>query len=164
MNKLLLFCFVFILGIGCKDAPKEAAKTVPAPAPVEQLAPLTNEFFGQYLQPVDYVDIVLYHQGFSMNISQPGSIQSLFSGLTGEAVMPEASCPAQGRIFFNSKGQTMTEADLHFIPNQCAILVFYIGGKKVYASKLNETGANIFNNYFANAAKMQTDLQQQQGQ
>lgn len=161
MNKFIYFSLLFFLFFSCKNESKKTATPAATPsAPVaKQLAALDNDFATKYLQTVDYIDIVLYNQGFSMNISQPGSIQSLFGGLTTQPTMPAANCPAQGRIFFNSKGKTMTEADLHFIPNQCAIMVFYIDGKRTYASQMNETGINIFSNYFNNAADMQSKIQ-----
>lgn len=96
----------------------------------------------------------MYQEGFSMNIAQKPSIQTLIASLSTANPPIGSNCPARGRLFFQEKGQSIGEADLHFTNGVCAALVFYEKGERVYTTQMTEQGANIFGNYFNNAAQL----------
>ncbi len=167
MNKIYLFTFLIILFVGCDDsAPKnletnsqttskQSSQTAAAPTqPGFQLPPITQELAQYLYDKCDYIDIIMYQEGFSMNISQKPSIQSVISSLSTANPEIGANCPARGRLFFQEKGQTIGEADLHFTSGVCAALVFYEKGQRTYTAQMTEQGANIFGNYFNNAAQL----------
>lgn len=163
---LLTLYALFLFSCGNTSDPNTSPTppvTNPAPAATAQqqatgktitLPPVSQEFALNLFENCDYIDIIMYQEGFSMNISQKGSIQTVIQGLSATNPVLGANCPAQGRLFFQNKGQTIGEADLHLTSGVCAALVFYENGKKAYTSQMTEQGASIFANYFQNAAKL----------
>lgn len=167
MNRIYLLSFLLTLFASCGDSaqknsetnsqttPEQSPQTAAAPTqPGLQLPPITQELAQNLFDKCDYIDIIMYQEGFSMNISQKPSIQSLISSLSTANPEIGTNCPARGRLFFQEKGQTIGEADLHFTSGVCAALVFYEKGQKTYTAQMTEQGANIFGNYFNNAAQL----------
>ncbi len=165
---LLSFCIISCGGTADSTTAGSPQAATPAPAPAQQkttgktisLPPVTPEFAMNLFENCDYIDIIMYKEGFSMNISQKGSIQTVIQGMSAANPVLESNCPAAGRLFFQNKGTTIGEADLHFTSGICAALVFYEKGERKYTSQMTEKGASIFANYFQNANK----LKNQQGQ
>lgn len=165
---LLGFCLFSCGGAADSTTTASTQTATSTPAPAQQkttgktisLPPVTSEFAMNLFENCDYIDIIMYKEGFSMNISQKGSIQTVIQGISAANPVLESNCPAAGRLFFQNKGATIGEADLHFTSGVCAALVFYEKGKRKYASQMTEKGASIFANYFQNANK----LKSQQGQ
>lgn len=170
MKKIILLSIIFLTILSCGNNTSATKPAVSTPTPVAQpaaenlltLPPVTSDFANNLYANCDYIDIIMYKEGFSMNISQKNSIQTVVAGLSGSNPSLGSNCPAQGRLFFQNQGQTIGEADLHFTTGVCAALVFYENGKKAYTSQLTEKGAGIFANYFQNAMKLKNQAGQQQ--
>jgi len=144
-----------------ENPPPSAASTPATPTgKVISLPAINQDFAMNIFNNCDYIDIIMYKEGFSMNIAQKPSIQTLVQGLSATNPDLGSNCPAQGRLFFQNQGQTIAEADLHFTANVCAALVFYEKGARAYTSQMTEQGAGIFANYFKNARDLKTQAQQ----
>jgi hypothetical protein len=113
-----------------------------------QLPPLSRDWFDRLVNEVDYIDFIFYNQDFSLSLNERESVMQFLGGIGLEHVVQDPNCPSQGRIFMQVQGNEIMAADIHFIDNQCAYLVFLIGNKPMYANKLNQNGEDVFRAYF----------------
>lgn len=113
-----------------------------------QLPPLSREWFTRLVNEVDYIDFIFYNQDFSLSLNDRESVMQFLGGIGLDHVVQDPNCQAQGRLFMQSQGNEIMAADIHFIENQCAYLVFLIGNKPMYANKLNKNGEDVFRAYF----------------
>lgn len=165
-NWIPALLFVFILG-ACNEGndPKQPGDNASSNTEISeynqtkkaQLPPLSREWFDRLVNEVDYIDFIFYNQDFSLSLNERESVMQFLGGIGLENVMQDANCPSQGRIFLQSQGNEIMAADIHFIDNQCAYLVFLIGNKPMYANKLNQNGMDVFRAYFG--AKNQLNRQ-----
>jgi hypothetical protein len=112
-----------------------------------QLPPLSKEWAERLFNTTTYLDFIFYNVSYTLSMNESQSIKQFISGIGTKHVFQDKNCPSQGRIFFQEEGNVFMEADIHYIENQCAYLVFFIGNKAMFANELNDSGKEMFRNY-----------------
>ena len=112
-----------------------------------QLPPLSKEWANRLFNSTTYLDFIFYNVSYTLSMNESQSIKQFISGIGTKHVFQDKNCPSQGRIFFQEEGNVFMEADIHYIENQCAYLVFFIGNKAMFANELNDSGKEMFRNY-----------------
>lgn len=95
----------------------------------------------------DYVDFVFYYLNFSMSQKVQNSIRQTIAHISSDVPQINPNCQPIGRIFFQSEGQNISEADI-FYSNGCSYYIFYEDGKYAYANKMLPQGTQFYDNIF----------------
>ena len=142
------------------DSSREAPATrATAPSPALVAPSLPADEYARLRDSVTYIDYLFFELSFSMSMSEPPAIRYALEGISPEAAVPRAACPAMGRIFYKVGGRTVREADLHFAPG-CTYLAFYgDDGRVAYANELSPAGEAFFNNQFRQLLPNYTDIE-----
>lgn len=171
MDKLFLF-FVLLFFIACgnpqstETAIEETENSTPSATTETPTAAATQNASQTYptlptdkaeelFTKTDYMDYVFYDLPFSMNHSKTADIQNSIRYISTSPVnntIPQ--CASIGRIFYQSKGEIIGEAEFHFNNEQnCYYMIFLEEGKPKYANLLTETGVRNYSNIFAQVKK-----------
>lgn len=95
----------------------------------------------------DYVDFVFYYLNFSMSQKVQNSIRQTIAHISSDVPKINPNCQPIGRIFFQSDGKNISEADI-FYSNGCSYYIFYEDGKYAYANLMLPQGAQFYDNIF----------------
>lgn len=108
---------------------------------------ITPEKVKMLWDKCDYVDFVFYYLNFSMSQKVQNSIRQTIAHISSEVPLIDPNCQPIGRLFFQSDGQNISEADI-FYGNGCAYYIFYEDGKYAYANKMLPQGTQFYDNIF----------------
>ncbi len=123
-----------------KEVPSQTVETEGSKYPLPDEAMLKNIW-----EKCDFVDYVFYQLPISISIDGAvSSVQPHITFIGNQPVQAAADCAAIGRVFFQINGENAAEADLHWGPS-CAYYIFYVDGKKTYASQVSAEGIGFFN-------------------
>ena len=155
MSSLLLS----VGGLGCKDKPAttntattSTTPTSPPPAAVSSVPPaypsISLEEMKVLFDKCDYIDFIFYNMDFSMSVNDKGNVQRVITFIDKAQPPGDVTCPAMGRIVFQSDGEILSEADMHY-DKECFHFVIYKDGKKAYTNKMTAQGRTYFQQMFA---------------
>ncbi len=157
-----IFSLVFLLSlIACKNdkptTPPAATPPPPAPAAVHQvnLPSITLAEMENLNVNCDFIDYTFYDPRLPMSISldELSSIRQTLGHVSQAPPAPTAAnCKPSGRIFYQSKGEYILEAEFYFTDG-CAFFVFFKDGKATYANDMADAGKQFFSNNIAQALK-----------
>lgn len=164
MNKFILVLFLAAATWACQGGQAEQSEssttTNPPAAGTEANNASASANTGTALYPsiptekvkmlwdkCDYVDFVFYYLNFSMSQKVQNSIRQTIAHISTEVPLIDPNCQPIGRLFFQSEGQNISEADI-FYSNGCAYYVFYEDGKYAYANKMLPNGTKFYDNIF----------------
>lgn len=169
-----LFIFPFLL-IACGDAEPskltdgtadaqssetadQGSEAATAPAAFEpgDLPPLPAERADELVKSCDVIDVIFYHLGISMNMTDPPSIYRALRFIGAENPKLPASCQPAGRFFYQSDGENILEADF-YLSNGCLYFVFMEQGKPAYGNIMTDEGVLYFNNVLRQAGLLGAD-------
>ncbi|MEL7021799.1 MAG: hypothetical protein AAGK47_09330 [Bacteroidota bacterium] len=112
---------------------------------------MSSEKATRLFRMTDYMDYVFYDLPFSMSHDKEADIKNAISyigAIPTTTAMPQ--CPSIGRIFYQSKGEIIGEAEFHFnSESRCHYLVFLEDGKPKYSNLLTEIGVRNYTDIFA---------------
>lgn len=163
MNKIVFLCCVSLMLLACGGGQKASDGTSAAPAATAPAAShpvlypsVAPETVKMLWDKCDYIDFVFYYLNFSMSQKEPQSIKGTIAHISADVPGIDPNCKPIGRLFFQSEGKNVLEADI-FYSNGCAYYIFYEDGKYAYANKMMPAGAQFFDNIFK-----QVEAQQKQ--
>ena len=108
---------------------------------------------------VTNIDYIFFNLDISMAMTDPPAIRSAFQQMDASTPVPLAwDCPAIGRIFYVSNGETVAISELHFAQG-CTYLRFYEDDVLTTAVRLNELGIRFLQNLGVPMPQMQTTSQ-----
>ena len=165
LSVLLLIMSSLLLsvgGLGCKDKPATANKTTTnataSTAPASPAAAVSSvppaypsislEEMKVLFDKCDYIDFIFYNMDFSMSVNDKGNVQRVITFIDKAQPPGDVTCPAMGRIVFQSNGEILSEADMHY-DKECFHFVIYKDGKKAYTNKMTAQGRTYFQQMFA---------------
>ena len=158
MYKILVTFSILVTAFACGEPAADNTSTTEPPAaalveePLKQLYPtLPLDKAERLFKQTDYMDYVFYELPFSMNHSKAADIQNSIRYISTSPVTNRIpQCKSIGRIFYQSKGEIISEAEFHFNDAQgCYYMIFMEEGQPKYANLLTATGVNNYNNLFA---------------
>jgi hypothetical protein len=124
-----------------KSAQNRETTTTPASSfstlPVETLRTLVAE--------CDYIDLIVYNPSFSMSQSEAASIQATLQQIGDGVPAHNPSNQPFGRIFYQSKGETLLEADV-YLGQTGSYFIFYQDKKQAFANVMTTQGVNFYIN------------------
>jgi len=121
--------------------------TAPAVTP-NALPSITLEEMKLLYEKCNYIDFIFYNMDFSMSVQDKNNVQRVVTFVDKTQPSGNLTCKAMGRIVYQSSGETLMEADMHF-DKYCRHLVFYKDGKKVAANNMTDQGVAYFNQMFS---------------
>ena len=143
---LLLPCCALFLIASCGDnkITKEKKEEVNTSA----LPSISFEEMKDIYETCDFVDFIFYEVDFSMSIKDKNNIQRTLSFATPTVATPNPACKAMGRVFFQRKGEVLTEADM-YLGKGCNYFIFHKDGKPTYANTISPQGQAYFAEVFS---------------
>ncbi len=149
MSRIVIILFTLVL-LSCQNNDK-SPKTPPHIAPqVPQLQEVPypqapNDLLEDIARRGDYIDYLFYRFPISMNRDGNDKVREGLMQLVRQTPRTYPGCQADGRVFFQSQGQVIVEADL-FIQEGCFYMLFYKDGKPAYANALSPDAIQFFSN------------------
>jgi len=154
-----IFLFSCLVYIGCQNnetssaTPDATSATPTSQAPVMNAVSypsITEEEMGELVQRTTLVDYVFYELPISMNLDNPGAINSALRQISNRPAQIYADCKPMGRVIFQDNGDIFKEADFYFT-KPCFGFVFIKDNKKVSSNMMTEEGAKFFRGLLENA-------------
>lgn len=149
MKFLPSFFLLALLLSACQPKSGAEKNAAPAPAAVQPPAPafptLPIEILRTLVAECDYIDIIMYQPQFSMSQNERSAVTATIQHISEAPALHNSANAPSGHIFYQSKGQTLLEADL-YLRNEGSYLVFYQEGKPAFANAMNEQGAAFYAN------------------
>ena len=154
----LLLSFSLFL-VGCKsesasteETPKQETPTPPAQptTTAEILYPsIPYEKLKFIYDNCDFVDYIYHTLPISMSLNEKSSIQNTLGQVSQSPALVNPNCNKTGtaRMFFQSKGDQIAEAEM-FFTDHCKYFVFYENGKPVYSNQMTPQGIDYLKNMF----------------
>ncbi len=152
-NLLLLFLF---LSFSACQTPEQSAPKVEAPVAAQadvnpiSYPSITEEEMGELIQRTSLVDYVFYDLPISMNLDNPGAINSALRQISNQPAQIFPQCKPMGRVIFQDNGDIFKEADFYF-SKPCFGFIFIEDNKKVSSNMMTEEGAEFFKGLLKNA-------------
>ena len=131
-------------------AAKKAASNatqIAAPAVPHSLPSITLAEMQRLYERCDFIDFIFFHMDFSMSVNEKSNVQRVITFVDKAQPNPAITCPAMGRLVYQSGGKILMEADMHYAED-CYSFVFYKDEKKVFVNKMTEQGKNYFQQMF----------------
>lgn len=164
MNKYVLVLCLAVAAWACQGGQADQAananpSSTPAPAAEANSAnatppagtatypSITKEMVEMLWEKCDYVDFVFYYLNFSMSQKVQNSIRQTIAHISSTVPQIDPNCKPIGRLFFQSEGQNIAEADI-FYSNGCAYYIFYEDGQYAYANQMLPQGSKFYDNIF----------------
>lgn len=131
------------------ETPTAPAETPAAPATAASATypSIAGETVKMLWDKCDYIDFVFYYLNFSMSQKVQNSIRATIAQISTAVPEIDPNCQPIGRIFFQSEGVNIMEADI-FYSNGCAYYIFYEDGKYAYANRMLPTAEKFYDNIF----------------
>lgn len=155
-----IFSMSILLSIvACKSdktsTPPPTAATQPAAAHQVNLPSITLEEMENLNTKCDFIDYTFYDPRLPMSISlnELPSIRLTYGHVSQTTPTPTApTCKPTGRIFYQSQGDYILEAEFYF-SDGCTYFVFFKDGKPTYANDMSPAGKKFFSNNITQALK-----------
>jgi hypothetical protein len=162
---ILLFSFGLMAcgesGDASQQSNASAAPESAQDAPTAQAFAATNFEPGDYpslptswadvlVSTCDAIDVIFYHIGISINMTDPPSIIRGLRFIGAENPKLPANCQPAGRFFFQADGENILEADF-YLSNGCLYFIFMEKGKPAYGNIMTDEGVMYFNNVLRQA-------------
>jgi len=138
-----------------KPTPPPAAAQPLSLADQAKLPSITLADMSNLNTNCDFLDYTFYDPRLPMSISlnELSSIRQTLGHISQDTPVPTGeNCKPAGRIFYQSKGDYILEAEFYF-SNGCAYFVFFKEGKPVHANDMTDAGKQFFSNNIAQALK-----------
>ncbi len=153
MLRTFIFFSLVLLLSACNNEPKKQTPPPPPPAPEAPAATSINlpmipaAEMQNLFSNCDFIDYTFYDPRLPMSISlnEISSIQATLGHVAQEPPKPTTNCKALGRIFYQSQGDYILEAEFYFKEN-CTYFVFFKDGKATYANAMAPSGITFFTN------------------
>ncbi len=151
MNRILLFLLVLFSATACnKQSSNNNSNTATTTPATPQLTTLSYPTLPQEIATKigtngDHIDVIFYNMPISISRDGNIDVQQMLSHVSDQAPTQVAPCQPIGRIFFQSQGETLAEADLYLGEN-CNYYVFMENGKPTYANLLMPEGIQLYEN------------------
>ncbi len=155
--RYLYIMMICTLALACKqnsqsDTQPTNTKPVAKAAVPSELPPITQEQIIELYDKADYIDYIFFDWSFSMNQADSSAVKAAVTFISD---LPVASfsptCKPVGRIIFNSKGETMQEADLYFSEG-CHFYSFVNeANRPAQRNQMTEQGQAFYQKMFAQA-------------
>lgn len=98
------------------------------------------------IEKCDYIDLIFYNYGISINISEPNNAKGVASSLMSTQLPPNMNCrQGFGFVSFQGNGETLAEAQIYF-QQGCTYLVFRKGDSNLYVCAISNKGIQFLNN------------------
>lgn len=162
MARIILVITLSFFMMACEGGQKGAASTVetsattpaatetpaaPATAATATYPSIAGETIKMLWDKCDYIDFVFYYLNFSMSQKVQNSIRTTIAQISTAVPEIDPNCQPIGRIFFQSDGVNIVEADI-FYSNGCSYYIFYEDGKYAYANRMLPTAEKFYDNIF----------------
>lgn len=151
--------FIFLLCtivISCKSGgtdSNEASKTAVTKATVpSDLPAISQEDIITLYNNADYIDYIFFNWDFSMNQADGSAVKAAVTFISDQKVESfSTSCKPVGRIIFNSKGETLQEADLYFSKGCYFYSFVNESNRPSHRNLMTEQGQGFYQKMFAQA-------------
>jgi len=144
MRNILLSLSLLVVSVvvfsSCDNGATATQKATPLPS-------ITLEEMQLLYDKCDFIDFIFFHMDFSMSVNTKSNIQKVVTFIDKPQPNPAITCPAMGRLVYQSNGEILMEADMHY-EKDCYYFTFYKDNKKVYLNKMTEQGKNYFQQMF----------------
>ncbi len=159
MLRYIFSIAILLFLVACKNdkpTPPPSPAVTPAPA-VQQvnLPSITQAEMENLNTNCDFIDYTFYDPRLPMSISlnELSSIRQTLGHVSQDLPAPTApNCKPSGRIFYQSQGEYILEAEFYFTDG-CAYFVFFKDGKATYANDMTTAGRQFFSNNISQALK-----------
>lgn len=152
---LILCLFLFAACNSNEGNSSQSPDTTAAPTAEEALYPsISVDEMKNLWNNTTSIDYLFYELPISMNMVEKAAIQSTLKQISNVAPPIKKDCKAMGRVFFQSNGESLAEADFFFAPG-CTYFVFMENQKPVKANLMTPEGIKFFQNLLASAAQNQ---------
>ncbi len=142
MRALLFFAIFAISFTACKPKTQQG-NTAEAAAPAPAWPTLPIEILRTLVAECDYIDLIMYNPQFSMSVNERNNVVSAIQQISETAPAANPANQPSGHIFYQSKGETLLEADLYLGPGG-NYFVFYQDNKPAFANAMTEQGAAFY--------------------
>lgn len=155
--RILYFILITLMVFSCQSKETKNNPQTPAPidaTPLQQVPypPVPQDVLQTIVTEGDHIDIVFYKLPISMSRDGQNDVILELARLTDTAPQARANCVADGRIFYQGKGQTLAEADI-YINEGCYYVVFYKDNKPAYANGLTPEAIKFYRELTQNLPK-----------
>jgi len=153
MNKI--FLVLISLSVWSCQSPDSTQTTPPAEstAPVMKAVSypsITEIEMKELVERTSLIDYVFYDLPISMNLDNPGAINSALRQISNQPAQIYPECKPMGRVIFQDNGDIFKEADFYFT-KPCFGFVFIEDNKKTKSNMMTEEGAKFFRGLLENA-------------
>jgi hypothetical protein len=140
---LLVLAFVILL-VSCKSTTDGKNEKPATNDPILPIMPIQQQSY--LFENVEMIDYIFNDLPFSLSQTEKPSIQAKIAGISQEPVT-EGNCKAMARVFFQVRGEIVSEADLFFSPPDCQHYIFYEDGKAIYANKMGPSNIQFYSQF-----------------
>ena len=137
---------LLLLNWSCQS-PGEEQKTDGRASTNRTMAGMSQAKFDLLIENCDYIDFILYNYDFSISQNQKSQIIGTLQQIGPPLSEIPSNCNSIGRIFFQSKGENIAEADIYFSEG-CTYYYFLEDNKPTYAHQLSNNGILFYNQIF----------------
>lgn len=110
---------------------------------------LPKSQFQNLVENCDFIDYILYNYNFSLSQNEKSQILSTLQQIGQPYTGSIESCSSPiGRIFFQSKGENILEADIYFSEG-CTFYYFLENKNLKYANTMTNSGIAFYNQIFS---------------
>jgi hypothetical protein len=141
MKKYLTLALATMIFFACQPKTPEQASTPPTP----DYPTLPMEILSTLVAECDYIDLIMYNPQFSMSQNDQASVQGSIQQIAEQAPAHNPANQPVGHIFYQSKGETILEADL-YLGAGGSYFIFYQEGKPAFGNAMTQTGINFYGN------------------
>jgi hypothetical protein len=141
--RYFILCFTLFIIISCQNKEKPTHSTATAAPSTAPYPTVTQAYLEKIVRNGDHIDIVFYKYPISISRDGNADIIQELGRVTDQPPQAAPGCQADGRIFYNGKGQTIAEADIYIQPG-CYYVVFYENGKPAYSNGLTPEAIKFY--------------------
>lgn len=153
-NSILYFALAIFCCFGCKSDTTPPQQDTAQVAPSKStLAPISRAEIINMYETIDYIDYIFFDWDFSMNQSEPNAVKAAVTFISdvGPLTAIPPDCKAIGRMVFQSKGEIIKEADLHY-SNNCYFYSFVNeANRPAHHNAMTDQGIAFYQKMFSQA-------------
>jgi hypothetical protein len=147
MKISVAFVVLALAALSCSQpsTDKSAQNGGTSSPPASNFSTLPVETLRTLVAECDYIDLIVYNPSFSMSQSEAASIQATLQQIGEGAPAHNPANQPFGRIFYQSKGETLLEADV-YLGQTGSYFIFYQDKKQAFANVMTTQGVNFYLN------------------